>query len=58
VEDGSIDGTAAQLTRVLADREALAQRGQTSRARADELSWTTTARGTTDAWREALGLSR
>ena len=58
VEDDSIDGMTAQLTRVLADREALAQRGHASRARADELSWTTTAQGTTDAWREALGLSR
>jgi hypothetical protein len=49
---------ARQLAEVLADRDALLARGQQSRARAAELSWTATARGTTDAWREALGLPR
>jgi len=35
----------------------LERRGAAARARAAELSWAATARGTTDAWREVLGLS-
>jgi glycosyltransferase involved in cell wall biosynthesis len=58
VHDASVQALAAQITDALADREALANRGRASRARADELSWTATARGTTDVWREALGLPR
>ena len=58
VQDDSIDGMARQLNEVLADREALLERGRQSRDRAAELSWAATARGTTDAWREALGLPR
>jgi glycosyltransferase involved in cell wall biosynthesis len=58
VRDDSVEGMAEQLTEALADRQALLERGRESRERAGELSWAATARGTTDAWREALGLHR
>ena len=58
VRDDSVEGMAQQLAEALADRQALLERGRESRERAGELSWAATARGTTDAWREALGLHR
>ena len=57
IHDSSPEGIAARLEEVLADRNELERRGAAARARAAELSWAATARGTTDAWREVLGLS-
>ncbi len=58
IRDPSPNAVAARLSEVLADREALARRGEAARERAAHLSWTATARGTAEVWREALGLPR
>lgn len=58
VTDASPDGLAQTLTDALADRPALAARGEAARGRAAELSWDATARRTLDVWREALGMPR
>ena len=58
INDASAEGIAARLEEALADRDELARRGEAARARAAELSWAATTRGTADAWREVLGLPR
>jgi glycosyltransferase involved in cell wall biosynthesis len=58
IHDASPEAIAERLTEVLADRDELELRAEAARARAAELSWTETARKTTDVWREALGLPR
>jgi glycosyltransferase involved in cell wall biosynthesis len=58
IHDASPEAIAERLTEVLADRDELERRAEAARARAAELSWTETARKTTDVWREALGLPR
>ena len=48
------EGIAAALTEALADREALAARGEAGRAEAARYSWSASATATRDVYRQAL----
>jgi len=55
LDDPTAAGIAARLTEVLADRAALAARGEAAREHAGRFSWSSVAQATLDAYREAIG---
>ncbi|WP_217922595.1 glycosyltransferase family 4 protein [Miltoncostaea oceani] len=54
LDDVTPEGIAAALTEALADREALAARGEAGRAEAARYSWSASATATRDVYRQAL----
>ena len=54
LDDVTPEGVAAALTEALADREALAARGEAGRAEAARYSWPASATATRDVYRQAV----